>query len=672
MAVELCCCSCGGVLDASKANGQVIKCEYCGKEQIIPSLDNEARLKSFRRATDLRLAKKFEEASRIYESMVLQFPDDFEVRWGLCLCKYGVEYIDDFDGRRIPICHRNLFESILSDEDYLFAISHCDGVSKEIMEQDASYIDQVQKKYANIAKSEKPYDVFISYKETENGSKSRTRDSLLAEELYDALVKENYKVFFSRITLEDKLGQDYEPNIEFALSTAKVMLLVGTSVENIESTWVKSEWSRYLAFMRKERGKKFLIPCYHGFDPYDLPSDISGFQAQDLSKIGAVKDIVRGVKKIISPSDASSALSSVIAELKKSGSGGDAAQKLLRRAEIHVDRGEIEEARNALDKCLNSDPENARAYALLALISYGLKSLSDLDEYAPKKPDYGAIYKDKVNKKIFNHSSAGEGVVEKDPCVPLDIKIEGYTQNEFDILVNPSGFLSLMCLSDQEAESRFGYSTIDNDKDFQTALRFADPAFKEELEQHLSAHLKARKRFIDDCVEEYYAFLDDKFEKVRDTYWNYCYEYTKFKIEDPKLACASYMSILDYEDSWKLALEKCREYVSTNCLDPDAVNFINRTFAEKYANEMLDLLRENIERKKDLVIGSLYDCARSADENRGRGFISSYCADHDQRLKQLQEESRQVDQASEKACCAKRQDYHSEMTMAITRAKEPL
>ncbi len=674
MAVELCCCSCGGVLDASKANGQVIKCEYCGKEQIIPSLDNEARLKSFRRATDLRLAKKFEEASRIYESMLLQFPDDFEVRWGLCLCKYGVEYIDDFDGRRIPICHRNLFDSILNDEDYLFALSHCDGVSKEIMEQDASYIDQVQKKYANIAKTEKPYDVFISYKETESGSKNRTKDSLLAEELYDALVKENYKVFFSRITLEDKLGQDYEPNIEFALSTSKVMLLVGTSVENIESTWVKSEWSRYLAFMRKERGKKFLIPCYHGFDPYDLPNDISGFQAQDLSKIGAVKDIVRGVKKIISPTDASATLSSVIAELKKSGSTGDAAQKLLRRAEIHVDRGEIEEARNALDKCLNSDPENARAYALLALISYGVKSLSDLDEHKPPKRNYEEIYKARIKDKLFNRveeNAESEYVAKLNPYTPPHATGSVFSVEELELIFDERGFDNLLSMDERAAEKCFSYHTIDEDKDMATALRFADEKYKEELEEHLNAHLNTKANFIAECRKEYNEFIIDRFEKLKEDYLLRSYQMSDLSsTKDAKKSSLSYLALGDYKDSADQAFKIAETYVATDFLDPGMSDFIKSNFSGEEMEELMHLLKTKIGQKQKEVVTSLRDLRKDADENRGLGFISSHCIDHDSRLKQLQEVSSQVDEASEKAGCAESQNYHSEMTLAITRAKE--
>lgn len=60
-----------------------------------------------------------------------------------------------------------------------------------------------------------------------------------------------YRVFFSRITLEDKLGLEYEPYIFAALNSAKIMLAVGTDYEYYNAVWVKNEWSRYLKLMAK-------------------------------------------------------------------------------------------------------------------------------------------------------------------------------------------------------------------------------------------------------------------------------------------------------------------------------------------------------------------------------------------------------------------------------------
>ena len=108
-----------------------------------------------------------------------------------------------------------------------------------------------------------------------------TPDSVLATDLYHQLTQEGFKVFFSRITLEDKLGIAYEPYIFAALNSAKVMVVLGTKPEYFNAVWVKNEWSRYLALIRGS-AKKVLIPAYRDMDPHDLPEEFSHLQAQDI------------------------------------------------------------------------------------------------------------------------------------------------------------------------------------------------------------------------------------------------------------------------------------------------------------------------------------------------------------------------------------------------------
>ena len=51
----------------------------------------------------------------------------------------------------------------------------------------------------------------ISKLQTVVAGGARRQDSVLAQDIYDALTDKGFKVFFSRITLEDKLGKQYEP-----------------------------------------------------------------------------------------------------------------------------------------------------------------------------------------------------------------------------------------------------------------------------------------------------------------------------------------------------------------------------------------------------------------------------------------------------------------------------
>jgi len=86
------CKMCGG--DLSFVEGaSVAECEYCGSKQTIPNQDNEKKLTLFARADRLRRACEFDKAAGVYESIVVDFPEEAEAYWGLVLCRYGIENI---------------------------------------------------------------------------------------------------------------------------------------------------------------------------------------------------------------------------------------------------------------------------------------------------------------------------------------------------------------------------------------------------------------------------------------------------------------------------------------------------------------------------------------------------------------------------------------------------
>lgn len=196
----------------------------------------------------------------------------------------------------------------------------------------------------------------------------------MANDLYHELTEEGYKVFFSRITLEDKLGSAYEPYIFAALNSAKVMVVLGTKPEYFNAAWVKNEWSRYLALI-KGGAKKMLIPAYKDMDPYDLPEEFSHLQAQDMSKLGFMQDLIRGVKKIASASGSSS---SVQASVVSSSTGN--ISPLLKRAFMFLEDGDWESADEYCEKVLDSDPENANAYLGKLMAEMRVRKQEDLSK----------------------------------------------------------------------------------------------------------------------------------------------------------------------------------------------------------------------------------------------------------------------------------------------------
>ena len=291
------CKMCGGDIEIS-ADKTFGTCEYCGSTMTLPKTDDDQRLSLFNRGTHLRRNGEFDKAAAIYERLIGENDADAEAHWNLLLCRYGIEYVQDpASGERIPTCHRASFDSFLEDVDYLAAVEHSDGITRRQYQKDAAKIAEVQRGILATSQNEQPFDVFLCYKETgEDGQ--RTRDSLMAQEVYYELTEQGYRVFFARITLEDKAGTEYEPYIFAALNSAKVMVVIGTKPEHFNAVWVKNEWSRFLSMMKKDRSK-LLLPCYRDMEPYDLPEALSVLQSYDMSKIGFMQDLIRGVKKVV-------------------------------------------------------------------------------------------------------------------------------------------------------------------------------------------------------------------------------------------------------------------------------------------------------------------------------------------------------------------------------------
>ena len=351
------CKMCGGSLEISEGM-KVCECEYCGTKQTLPRLDDDRRTNLYDRANHFRRNNDFDKAAGIYEQILNEDTSDSEAYWSLVLCRYGIEYVEDpATHKRVPTVNRAQFTSVFDDNNYKSALQYADGYQREIYEKEAKAINDIQKGILAISRKEEPFDVFICYKETDNNGR-RTPDSVLANDLYHQLAQEGFKVFFARITLEDKLGTAYEPYIFAALNSSKVMVVLGTKPEYFNAVWVRNEWSRYLALVKQSGGKKVLIPAYKDMDPYDLPEEFSHLQAQDMSKLGFMQDLIRGIKKIAKTDESKAAVKETVVV----GSSNANVAPLLERVFLFLEDGKWQDANIYCEKVLDLDPKNATAY----------------------------------------------------------------------------------------------------------------------------------------------------------------------------------------------------------------------------------------------------------------------------------------------------------------------
>lgn len=372
------CKMCGGDLELIPGQS-VAECEYCGSRQTVPAADNEKKMALFARANRLRAACEFDKAAGIYETVVADFPEEAEAYWGLVLCKYGIEYVDDpATGKKIPTCHRSSFDSVLEDSNLEQALENADVIAQKVYREEAKQFERIRKGILEVSSTEKPYDIFICYKETDEKG-DRTLDSLLAQDLYTALTDKGYRVFFSRVTLRGKLGEAFEPYIFAALNSAKVMLAVGTCYEYYNAVWVRNEWSRYLKICETDKSRH-LIPCYKNLDPEDMPREFSHLQGADLGKMGAIQDVLFNMEKYIPLNK-----QTIIQEKVVVGdAGNNKIASLLDRGNMALEDGDWAKADSFFEDVLNNDSKNAQAYLGKVLAQEHCRTL---DAFIRKRKD---------------------------------------------------------------------------------------------------------------------------------------------------------------------------------------------------------------------------------------------------------------------------------------------
>ena len=379
------CKMCGGDMEIS-ADKTFGTCEYCGSTMTLPKVSDDQRAAAFNRGNHFRRAGEFDKALGVYERIVAEDDTDAEAHWCCALCRFGIEYVEDpATYEWLPTCHRASFDSFLEDVDYLAALEHSDGITRRQYQKDAAKIAEVQRGILATSQNTEPYDVFISYKELdENGE--RTRDSVLAQDIYYQLTEQGRRVFFSRISLEDIPGTQYEPYIFAALNSAKVMLVVGTSAENLNAVWVKNEWSRFLAMMRKDK-TKLLIPCYRDMDPYDMPEQLTVLMSYDMGKIGFIQDLIRGVNKVLDadkPKEKEAVHETVVVKNE----GGANTDALLKRGNMALEDKKWDDAKGYFDRVLDMNAECAEAYLGLFFAERQSKSFDEeMAEYARRLND---------------------------------------------------------------------------------------------------------------------------------------------------------------------------------------------------------------------------------------------------------------------------------------------
>lgn len=358
------CRQCGASLDIDEGE-KLVYCQYCGSANAISYAD---RFGLYNRANQLRRLNEFDRAIGVYEDILSGDPHDAEAHYGIALCKYGIEYVDDpVTERKVPTCHRTRYTLMSQDVDFKKALEEADADTAQIYQQEAAQIDAILKRIRQLSSDQEKYDIFICYKEGD-GMGGRTHTSVQAQKIYQKLENSGYKVFFARKTLEKKLGSEYEPIIFSALFSAKVMLTIGEKPEEFQGVWVRNEWMRFRE--RMEAGEECtLIPLYRNMSPEDLPQEFVSLQALDMGKIGFEQDLLDGLAKLINRENSFQ---------RSAGEQISDSVGLRKRAYLFLEQGDFKNASAYFERALDNNPEDAEAYFGKLLLEMGCRQEDDL------------------------------------------------------------------------------------------------------------------------------------------------------------------------------------------------------------------------------------------------------------------------------------------------------
>ncbi len=257
------CLQCGGELRPDPKTG-IPTCIYCGRTYKHSVEDFSYEIQEI---VHRRKFKEFIQAEDLCWELIKKQPECSEAYWQLLLSSLGVVYVSE-DGKQKPTffsCSYDEKQSILQNENYKKAVQYAQTKEdREFYERSGAELDSLLKDFFKLTARESSYDIFISFKHTEEaivGDETRkieTADYEKAKEIYEAL-KGKYRVFFSPVSIGQDtglFGEKYEPRILKALQTSQAMILLGSKREYLEAQWVENEWRRYQYFIQKGIKKK--------------------------------------------------------------------------------------------------------------------------------------------------------------------------------------------------------------------------------------------------------------------------------------------------------------------------------------------------------------------------------------------------------------------------------
>ncbi len=370
------CPSCGSTEGIEQ--GSFVRCRHCGNRYTKELMDSSVYA-DLSYAMNERQEADFDKARRRYDALIAKYQGGSgleEAYWGRFLCEqYVIFYQNDLD-ESIPSFWNINEELCTNSESYKMALTYgAESGNRDNYVRLAEQIEEYKAKYRKV-KQELPEgsQVFICFKDT------GTSDGKLGYRIYNTFARK-YNVFFSKESLLDITGNDYEPYIYHGLTTAKVLLLLCSSRDRLESKWVHNEWWRFWRFSKGT--DKVIIPIFReGFDASQLPDELRACQgiAEDIGLLSTLSTRLeaifgeRRVNKIVAEEPIDTRVDTY-----------------LEKARSYLSDSEFDAAADYCEQILRLDPMNGEAYLCRLLIDLKVRNLQELlklERPFDKRKDY--------------------------------------------------------------------------------------------------------------------------------------------------------------------------------------------------------------------------------------------------------------------------------------------
>lgn len=145
--------------------------------------------------------------------------------------------------------------------------------------------------------------------------------------------------------------------------------------------------------------KKTLIPCYKGIDAYDMPKEFAKLQAQDMGKVGAIQDLLRGIGKLIPKGTEQTVTVQQVIQ------SGPTTANLLKRAHQALEDRAWGEANGFFEQVLDIDAECAEAFFGKALAEVGC---SDMESFRQKQLNVKIVTSELLSWERYQENTINE------------------------------------------------------------------------------------------------------------------------------------------------------------------------------------------------------------------------------------------------------------------------